>query len=115
MKLSGGVVILDLFPSLRFLSFVTGTIPAMRKTMENLGVVLDRIIDDHKRKRSIKDDKPAGGGVDHNDDHQEEEALVDVLLKHHESNKKLDFKLTTGQIKDVVMEIFTAGSDSTAA
>ncbi|KAL6215012.1 hypothetical protein ACLB2K_014443 [Fragaria x ananassa] len=114
MKLFGGFGIPDLFPSLRFLCLVTGTIPAMRKALDKLGVVLDSIIDDHKRKRSIKDDDKPAGGVDHNDDHQEEEDLVDVLLKHHESNTKLDFKLTTGQIKDVVMEIFTAGSDTTA-
>ncbi|XP_004292713.1 PREDICTED: premnaspirodiene oxygenase-like [Fragaria vesca subsp. vesca] len=114
MKLFGGFGIPDLFPSLRFLCLVTGTIPAMRKALDKLGVVLDSIIDDHKRKRSIKDDDKPAGGFDHNDDHQEEEDLVDVLLKHHESNTKLDFKLTTGQIKDVVMEIFTAGSDTTA-
>ncbi|PRQ26600.1 putative premnaspirodiene oxygenase [Rosa chinensis] len=108
LKLGGGFDIPDLFPSLRFLCFITGTIPAMRKMRDKIGVALDSIIDDHKRKRSLKDDKPAG--ADHDD--EEEEDLVDVLLKLQESSN--DFKLTTGQIKDVVMEIFVAGSETSA-
>ncbi|XP_050363491.1 desmethyl-deoxy-podophyllotoxin synthase-like [Argentina anserina] len=111
LKLGGGFDIPDLFPSLRFLCFFTGTITAMRKMRDKIGVALDSIIDEHKRKRSLKNDRPEG--ADH--DGKEEEDLVDILLKLQDSNNELDFKLTTGQIKDVVMEIFVAGSETSAA
>ncbi|PRQ54276.1 putative premnaspirodiene oxygenase [Rosa chinensis] len=99
IKLAAGFDIPDLFPSLKFLGFVTGTIPAMKKMRNKLGKILESIINDHKIK------------IQGNEINNPEEDIVDVLLKLQES-KELEF--TTDQIKDVIMDIFSAGSETTA-
>jgi cytochrome P450 len=88
IKLAAGFDIPDLFPSLKFLGFVTGTIPAMKKMRNKLGKILESIINDHKIKSQ-------GNGID-----QQEEDFVDVLLKLQLSK---ELELTTDQIKDVIM------------
>lgn len=55
-KLAGGFDIPDLFPSIRFLGFITGTIPAMKKMRNKLGNILDSIINDHKIKSQGNED-----------------------------------------------------------
>ncbi|KAK9925521.1 hypothetical protein M0R45_033843 [Rubus argutus] len=64
-----------------------------------LGKILESIINDHKIKSQ-------GNGID-----QQEEDFVDVLLKLQQSK---ELELTTDQIKDVIMDIFSAGSETTA-
>ncbi|KAL6143099.1 hypothetical protein ACLB2K_053795 [Fragaria x ananassa] len=83
VKLAGGFGIPDLFPSIRSLGFITGTIPEMKKMKNKLGKILDSIINDHKIKTQGN-----------------EEDFVDVLLKLQES---MELDLTTDQIKDVIM------------
>lgn len=78
---------------------MTGTIPAMKKMRNKLGKILESIINDHKIKSQ-------GNGID-----QQEEDFVDVLLKLQQSK---ELELTTDQIKDVIMDIFSAGSETTA-
>ncbi|XP_050380060.1 desmethyl-deoxy-podophyllotoxin synthase-like [Argentina anserina] len=95
-QLAAGFDIPDLFPSLRFLGYITGTIPSMKKMRNKLGTILESIINEHKE--SKKNEKS-------------EEDFVDVLLKLQESKEVV---LTTNQIKDVIMDIFSAGSETTA-
>ncbi|PRQ54275.1 putative premnaspirodiene oxygenase [Rosa chinensis] len=98
-QLAAGFDIPDLFPSLRFLGYVTGTIPKMKKMRNKLGKILERIINDHKIKSQGSEvNKP-------------EEDFVDVLLKLQESK---ELEVTTDQIKDVIMDVFSAGSETTA-
>ncbi|XP_062018268.1 desmethyl-deoxy-podophyllotoxin synthase-like [Rosa rugosa] len=79
-KLAGGFDIPDLFPSLKCLGFVNGSIPSMKKMRKKFGQILESIINDHKIKSQGNEiDKP-------------EEDLVDVLLKLQES-KKLEFNV----------------------
>ncbi|KAL6288259.1 hypothetical protein ACE6H2_012649 [Prunus campanulata] len=111
-ELARGFDIPDLFPSLRFLGYVTGKIPAMKRIRNKLGKILESIISDHMIKRS-KDliTSRTTTGIDKAEEHEEEEDFVDVLLKLQESNK-LEFNFTTNQIKDVIMDIFSAGSET---
>ena len=94
-KLSGGFDVPDLFPSLKFLSFLTGMRPALEKLHKKLDKILEEIINEHKMKRSTTNSaskhEPAGG--DHDD-------LVDVLLKLQEMSD-LEFDITSNQIKAV--------------
>ncbi|CAL8142839.1 unnamed protein product [Prunus armeniaca] len=111
IKLAGGFDIPDLFPSLGFLGYVTGKIPAMKRIRNKLGKILESIISDHMTKRS--EDLIASRtttGIDKAE--EEEEDFVDVLLKLQESNK-LEFNFTTDRIKDVIMDI-SAGSETSA-
>ncbi|RXH69631.1 hypothetical protein DVH24_037415 [Malus domestica] len=89
LKLGSGFDIPDLFPSLSFLVFITGSIPALKDIKSKLNTILERIINDHKIKSN---DKAV----------EEEENFVDVLLKLKESNK-VEFNFTTNHIKDMIM------------
>ncbi|XP_009344942.3 desmethyl-deoxy-podophyllotoxin synthase-like [Pyrus x bretschneideri] len=99
-KLASGFDIPDLFPSLSFLGFITGSIPALKDIQSKLNTILERIINDHKIKSNDKALK-------------EEENFVDVLLKLKESNK-VEFNFTTNHIKDMIMDMFSAGSETSA-
>ncbi|XP_009344943.3 desmethyl-deoxy-podophyllotoxin synthase-like [Pyrus x bretschneideri] len=118
-KLASGFDLPDLFPSLSFLGFITGSIAAMKDVKSKLGTILENIINDHKIKRSKKDLKisntstTAGNDKAEEVEEGEEGNFVDVFLKLKESNKA-EFSLTTNQIKDVILDIFAAGSETSA-
>ncbi|KAB2604699.1 premnaspirodiene oxygenase-like [Pyrus ussuriensis x Pyrus communis] len=117
-KLASGFDLPDLFPSLSFLGFITGSIAAMKDVKSKLSMILENIINDHKIKRSKKDLKISNTSTTAGNDKAEEEAgdegnFVDVFLKLKESSKA-EFSLTTNQIKDVILEIFSAGSETSA-
>ncbi|KAM1075648.1 hypothetical protein PS2_022997 [Malus domestica] len=116
-KLASGFDIPDLFPSLSFLGFVTGSIRALKEIQSKLGKILENIINDHKTKRSKKDlmirsTSTTTAGNDKAEE-GEEENFVDVLLKLKESNKA-EFNFTTNQIKDIILDIFAAASETSA-
>ncbi|XP_068317289.1 desmethyl-deoxy-podophyllotoxin synthase-like [Pyrus communis] len=94
----------DLFPSLKFLRYVINLKPAIEKVHQKMDKILDEIISDHRAKRN-KESAAAG------DDHQED--IVDVLLRLQES-RELQFDLTTTQIKAVTLDMFSAGSETSA-
>ncbi|CAN6709053.1 unnamed protein product [Malus baccata var. baccata] len=116
-KLASGFDIPDLFPSLSFLGFVTGSIPALKDIQSKLGKILENIINDHKTKRSKKDlmisSTSATTAGNDKAEEGEEENFVDVLLKLKEFNKA-EFNFTTNQIKDIILDIFAAASETSA-
>ncbi|KAM1058426.1 hypothetical protein EV2_023982 [Malus domestica] len=118
IKLGSGFDIPDLFPSLSFLGFITGSIPALKDIKRKIGMILENIINDHKIKRSKKDlmissTSTTTASKDKEKEEEEEEDFVDVLLKLKESNK-VEYNFTTNQIKDIIMDIFSAGSETSA-
>uniref|UniRef100_I1NY01 Cytochrome P450 n=2 Tax=Oryza glaberrima TaxID=4538 RepID=I1NY01_ORYGL len=104
LKIVPGMTLPDLFPSSRlalFLSRVPGRIEHHRQGMQRF---IDAIIVEHQEKRAA---------AAANDDDDEDEDLLDVLLKlqkemgsHH--------PLTTANIKTVMLDMFGAGSESSA-
>ena len=92
--LSGGIDVPDLFPSLKFLSFLTGTKPALEKMHRKLDRILDDIINDHKKKRSSTSASKHEGS--------DPEDIVDVLLKLQEAGE-LDFNVTSNHIKAITL------------
>ncbi|MCD7452617.1 hypothetical protein HAX54_017596 [Datura stramonium] len=100
-----GLDISEVFPSLKFLQGLTGTKAKLVKLHKKLDEVLDMIIEEHKEKL-------------HQKNGSEEESLrkndlVNLLLKHQESGT-LDFPFTTDNIKAVIMDMFTAGTETSA-
>uniref|UniRef100_A0A2N9GVR5 Cytochrome P450 n=1 Tax=Fagus sylvatica TaxID=28930 RepID=A0A2N9GVR5_FAGSY len=103
--LSGGFDVPDLFPSLKFLSFLTGTKPALEKMHRKLDRILDDIIKDHKKKRSSTSASKHEGS--------DPEDIVDVLLKLQEAGE-LDFNVTSNHIKAVTLDVFSGASETSA-
>ncbi|XP_062104580.1 premnaspirodiene oxygenase-like [Humulus lupulus] len=106
-KVSGGFDIPDVFPSLKFLGFVTGMVPALKKIHRKLDKNLDNIVNDHKAAKLLlsSDCSTSPNGV--------EEDIIDLLLKLGESGE-IEFDITTTHIKAVAMDIFSAGSETSA-
>nr|AYM55635.1 cytochrome p450 [Croton stellatopilosus] len=100
-NLSAGFSVADLYPSLNFLEKVSGLRPKLEKLHEKLNGILDRILEEHRNKK-CSDEKI-----------KEVEDLVDVLLKVQEHGD-LDFPLTDDNIKTVLLDIFSAGSETSS-
>ena len=79
----------DLFPSLKFLSFLTGTKQALLKMHRKTDKILDDIINDHKKKRSSNSTSKCEES-NHND-------IVDALLKLQETGE-LELQATTSKL-----------------
>uniref|UniRef100_A0A0E0JWI3 Cytochrome P450 n=1 Tax=Oryza punctata TaxID=4537 RepID=A0A0E0JWI3_ORYPU len=104
LKLVSGFSIGDLFPSSWLASFVTG---AARRAQENHRKnfeLMDCAIEQHQERRAAA---AASGDVVEDDD------LVDVLLRIQKGGG-LDVPLTMGIIKAVILDLFSAGSETSA-
>ncbi|XP_028799813.1 cytochrome P450 71D10 isoform X1 [Neltuma alba] len=101
VKLSSGLSISDLYPSLEFISVITGLRARMTKLQKDGDKVFDEIIRDHKEKKRNN----VGGA---------EEDLVDVLLR---IQKDSDFgiPLSLDNIKAVLTDVFFGGTETTAS
>ncbi|KAK3012692.1 hypothetical protein RJ639_008255 [Escallonia herrerae] len=100
-ELGAGLDLTELFPSLKFLHFLSSTKAAMVKLFEGMDKILQNIINEHQARR-VKH----GNSTGNND-------LVDVLLNLKESND-LEFSFTTTDIKAIILDIVSAGTDTTA-
>ncbi|XP_057430940.1 cytochrome P450 71D11-like [Lotus japonicus] len=104
LKLAGGFFIGDLFPSAKWLQNLTRMRPKLEELHKKLDKIMVTIIDDHKAKSRTKQGQVKGG----------EEDLIDVLLKFEESGTDQDFHITNRNIRAILFDIFTAGSDTAA-
>ncbi|KAK6934572.1 Cytochrome P450 [Dillenia turbinata] len=93
MRLGAGFGIVDLYPSLKMLQYITGIRSKLEKLQRKTDRVLENIINEHReRKRNVSSYE-----VD-----KEEDDLVDVLLKIQE-DVELEVPLTTDNIKAVIL------------
>lgn len=92
VKLSSGLNITDLYPSLRFLSVITGIKATMIRIHNKIDKMLENIISDHLEKKFIAND--TGGAED----------LVDVLLRIQKEDD-LEIPLSLDNIKAVLLVI----------
>ncbi|XVE72549.1 hypothetical protein DITRI_Ditri11bG0047400 [Diplodiscus trichospermus] len=105
LDLAGGFNVPDIFPSLKFLRHFSGVKPALESIHQKIDKILNNIINEHKQKRQTT--KSAGNVK------IEEEDLVDVLLNLQECGD-LHFPLTVENIKAVILDMFTAGTDTSS-
>ncbi|KAI5006096.1 hypothetical protein ZWY2020_033339, partial [Hordeum vulgare] len=105
-ELLGTAPFWEVVPWLGWLDAVRGVEGKIRRTFEALDGVLQKVIDDHRRRRQ------AGGqtGVDAND-HRD---FVDVLLDVNDTDKEAGMRLDTTEIKAIILDIFAAGTDTTS-
>lgn len=94
IKIASGFHIADLYPSVKFIQIISEMSPKIRKNQKRNDLILDNIIEEHKKNRE-KMQKDTDG-------EETKEDLVDVLLRVQESG---DFgtPLTNNNIKSVIM------------
>ncbi|WCJ19597.1 cytochrome P450 family 71 subfamily B polypeptide 4 [Euphorbia peplus] len=95
---SGGFGVADVFPSLQFVDFISGIKRKLERLHQEMDQILEDIIDEHKNSRVV---------------HVESDNLLDVLLDLQE-NGNLHVPLTNDNIKGTLLDMFAAGSDTTA-
>lgn len=102
-----GFSLADLYPSIKLLDSMSGLRRKLEEMIKSSDRMLHPIIEEHlskkKREASITD-----------------EDLVDVLMKFHndspnDDSNHLPFSLTINNIKSVILEIFSAGSETSFA
>ncbi|CAI0437465.1 unnamed protein product [Linum tenue] len=98
-RVATGFNVADFFPSFKLLQVVTGVASRMSVLRRNADEVLDSIIAGHRK---------SGG------EEGEDEDLLSVLLKHRRGEENLGFSLTTDNIKAVLVDLFFAGTETTA-
>ncbi|XP_054816316.1 cytochrome P450 71D10-like [Prosopis cineraria] len=110
--LASGFKIADLFPSLKILPVITGMKAKIEKLHRDCDRILQDVITDHEEKKNIirnkNDDDDDPDVVNH-----QEEDLVDVLLKIQKDND-LEIQLSYDNIKAVILDMFSAGTRTSA-
>ncbi|KAF8029436.1 hypothetical protein BT93_E1978 [Corymbia citriodora subsp. variegata] len=93
----------DFIPSIAWINKLTGLDAKVELVAREFDQFLDEVVEEHRRKMEEK--SVGGGGGDRRD-------FVDVLLVI-EKDKTLGFALGADSIKALVLDIFTAGTDTT--
>ncbi|GLT98117.1 hypothetical protein SLE2022_156370 [Rubroshorea leprosula] len=99
IALFGGLSLADLFPSIKLLHFTNVTRPKSKKLHQKVDEILENIIMEHRARR-------AAGRTEQDD-------LVSVLLDLQDEGE-LEIPLTTANIKAIILDMFTAGSDTSS-
>ncbi|XP_059283473.1 cytochrome P450 71D10-like [Lycium ferocissimum] len=103
VKVYAGFSISDVYPSIKLLETISGMRAKVEKVHKRIDAILEHIINEHTEKnptpKQIKK--------------EENEDAVDVLLKIQKDGD-LEVPLTRDNIKAVLMDIFAAGSDTSA-
>ncbi|KAL5737437.1 hypothetical protein ACOSP7_030198 [Xanthoceras sorbifolium] len=99
--LAGGFQPADLFPSIKLLEWITGIRSTLQRLHEKMDAIFEDIINEHKNSKAKLETCEI------------EEDLVDVLLKVQEHGN-LEFPITNDNIKAVLLDVFSAGSETSA-
>lgn len=102
-KLMGGFSIVDMYPSIKILEKITGMRHKLQRTHKIADKALENILNEHRVKRA--ESKPGNG--------EAKEDLVDVLLRIQQSGE-FSAPLTDNNIKAVIFDVFSGGSESSA-
>ncbi|KAJ4718762.1 Cytochrome P450 [Melia azedarach] len=100
-SLGGGFDIIDLYPSLSFLRSVTGLKGKLLRLRKKMDKILEDIVTKHKMKRNA-------AAIDN-----DQEDIVDTLLNHTVPNNT-DFYMTVDQVKAIVLDLFSAGTETSS-
>ncbi|KAL4566899.1 hypothetical protein LXL04_031025 [Taraxacum kok-saghyz] len=100
---AAGFNVSDLYPSSTLLPLLTGFKAKLEKIRGRFDEIVGNIIEEHEAKRV---------GTDSDDDDVDED-LVDVLLKFREHGDG-EFSLSIANIKTIILDIFTGGSETSS-
>ncbi|XP_061356867.1 cytochrome P450 71D9-like [Gastrolobium bilobum] len=103
LKLVAGFSIADLYPSIEVLQVLTGIRSKAEKLHQEIDRILEKIVRDHRHTSSETKENNEKVGED----------LVDVMLKLQKQNN-LDHPLSDSVIKATLLDIFSAGSGTSA-
>ncbi|KAL3537116.1 hypothetical protein ACH5RR_000482, partial [Cinchona calisaya] len=106
LALVGGFNLAHVFPSLKFLPIITGLKHKLLEAHHKIDEILEDVIKQHKANHEIGRKGNAESG---------DEDLIDVLLRHQESDTDLQIPITARNIKALILDIFTGGTDTAAA
>ncbi|CAO2194309.1 unnamed protein product [Urochloa humidicola] len=102
----------EIAPWLGWVDTLTGLEAKATRTFQALDGLLERVIADHRSRRSGGRHAVLGdGGEVAGDDHRD---FVDVLLDVNEMDKEAGFQLETDNIKAIIMDVFAAGTDTSS-
>ncbi|XVE50822.1 hypothetical protein DITRI_Ditri01bG0194400 [Diplodiscus trichospermus] len=102
LELASGFTLVDLFPSLKLLQLLSGLRSKLERLHQKVDKILENVVNEHKASKEMP-----------RSSEEELDDLLDVLSKLQESGE-LEFPLTTDNIKAVLVEIFSGGSDTSA-
>lgn len=97
VDLTSGFSVADMYPSRKFLHLISGVRPRLEKVYKGMDKVFGDIISEH-RNRTVPADQ---------------EDLADVLLRIQKDGL-FEYPLTDDNIKAVILDIITAGSETSA-
>lgn len=107
-ELLGTTPVGELVPGLGWLDAVWGLEGKVRRTFDSLDAMLEKVIDDHRRRR-----RHGGRQIRDNGDDSDERDFVDVLLDVNETDEDAGIQLGTVEIKSLIMDMFAAGTSTT--
>ncbi|KAL5574905.1 hypothetical protein UlMin_016604 [Ulmus minor] len=99
-SLAGGFDLCDLFPSNKFIQLISRTRVELERIHLEADKILESIVQQHKQKQIQIDEAT-------------EKDLIHVLLQVQQSGS-LEFPITTDNIKAVIWDIFSAGTDTSS-
>ncbi|XP_038688574.1 cytochrome P450 71D9-like [Tripterygium wilfordii] len=99
LEISSGFSIVDFFPSVKFLQLISGRSSEIEKLHKQLDRIVGSIIEEHQKHNTRRC--------------EENEDLVDVLLKYQEQGDP-EYPLTMDEIKAVIGDIYTGGTDTSS-
>nr|XP_043610921.1 germacrene A hydroxylase-like [Erigeron canadensis] len=102
-NLASGFDVADLFPSIKVVHRVSGMRNKLMNIHKKMDKILNSIISDHQELRR------RGGGLTNH----ENEDLLDVLLRLKDDGG-LEFPITHDNIKAVILDMFSAGTDTSS-
>ncbi|KAL1560793.1 premnaspirodiene oxygenase-like [Salvia divinorum] len=111
-EMAGGFEIADLFSSSRLVGALSWTKRRLKTMRRKLDVILDDIIDRHKRNR-VENIESGGGWRLRNSEFGSED-LVDVFLRVQEEGQ-LQFPIDNDNIKAVLYDMFIAGTETSSS
>ncbi|KAK4741562.1 hypothetical protein SAY87_025150 [Trapa incisa] len=107
MVLLGGVNVGDFIPSLGWIHKLCGLEGKENRVAKEIDAFLEEIVEEHIRK--LKD---IGGDQYHSDISSEKKDFVDTLLEIQRDNS-VGFPLSRSNIKAIILDMFSAGTDTT--
>ncbi|KAL2517573.1 Cytochrome [Abeliophyllum distichum] len=104
VTMTGGFELADLFPSFKLLHVMSWNKQKLLRMRRKLDAILDVIVDEHRDNRATtKKGNGEFGGED----------IVDVLLRMKETGE-LDYPITNDNIKAVIFDLFSAGTETSS-